>query len=65
MNEELDDLMRSSTKDEDDDSREVDNDEEPAVWTLEKFSQVFAKAQALQDDIMEFDMSMEQALRVT
>ena len=37
-NKELEDLTRSSTEDEDDENREVDNEEEPAAWTLEKFS---------------------------
>ena len=46
-NEELEDLTRSSMENEDDENQETDDEEEPATWTLEKFSHVFAKAQAL------------------
>ena len=64
-NEELDDLARSSTEDDDDENREDDDEREPTAWTLEKFSQIFAKAQSLENDVMEFDPSMERAIRVT
>ena len=49
----------------DDIHREADDEEDPAAWRLDKFSNVFLKAQALQDAIMEFDPSMDRALRVT
>ena len=65
-NEELEDLTRASSDEEDDIHREEDEEEEePAAWSLEKFSDVFFKAQALQDAIMESDPSMDRALRVT
>lgn len=54
-NEELEELIKSSTEDEDDDNKQ----EEPASWNLHKFAEVFQAAQHLNDLISEYDPSME------
>jgi transposase-like protein/uncharacterized protein CbrC (UPF0167 family) len=60
-NEELEDLLKSSTEDDTEDLEEA----EPSIWTLEKFSAVFQQAQVLKDMILEYEPSMERSLCVT
>ncbi|KAG6933523.1 tigger transposable element derived 1, partial [Chelydra serpentina] len=60
-NEELQELIKSSAEDEDDDNEQ----EEPATWTLHKFSEVFQAAKHLNDLISDYDPSMEQSLKIT
>ncbi|KAG6934568.1 hypothetical protein G0U57_016860, partial [Chelydra serpentina] len=59
-NEVLEELIKSSTEDEDDDEQE-----EPATWTLHKFSEVFQAAKHLNDLIYDYDPSMERSLKIT
>ncbi|XP_060129836.1 tigger transposable element-derived protein 1-like [Zootoca vivipara] len=60
-NEELEELLRSCTEDEE----EEDEQDEPASWNLHKFAQVFQAAKHLNDLIAEFDPSMERSLKIT
>ncbi|KAG6932687.1 hypothetical protein G0U57_020704 [Chelydra serpentina] len=60
-NEELEELIKSSTEDEDDDNEQ----EEPATWTLHTFSEVFQAAKHLNDLISDYDSSMERSLKIT
>uniref|UniRef100_A0A5S6Q769 DDE-1 domain-containing protein n=1 Tax=Trichuris muris TaxID=70415 RepID=A0A5S6Q769_TRIMR len=62
-NEELEEMTKSSTDEEDG----VEDSEEtvPPAWTLEKFADVFQQAQVLKDKILEYDPSMERGLVVT
>jgi hypothetical protein len=58
-NEELQELIRSSTEDEDDEH------EEPATWNLNKFAEVFQAAKHLNDLISDNDPSMKRNLKIT
>jgi len=58
-NEELEDLVKSST--EEDEETEV----EPAMWTLEKIGEVFRTAQNLKVKIMDHDYLMKRSIKVT
>ncbi|KAG6925307.1 hypothetical protein G0U57_014821, partial [Chelydra serpentina] len=60
-NKELEELIKSSTEDEDDDNEQ----EEPATWTLQKLSEVFQAAKHFNDLISEYDPSMERSLKLT
>jgi hypothetical protein len=59
-NEQLKELIRSSTEDEDDDEQE-----EPATWNLHKFASVFQAAKHLNDLISDYDPSVERSLKIT
>ena len=43
----------------------MEEEEEPAMWTLHKFSNVFHMAQNLKDKIMEHDPWMDRSIKVT
>jgi hypothetical protein len=58
----LEELVKSSTKEED--SEDSDEPDLP-FWTLEKFFNVFSKAQELRDLFNEFDSSMEDTIHDT
>lgn len=60
-NEELEELVKSSTEDDE----EAETEEEPATWTLQKLAEVFRIAQTLKDKIMEYDPWMERSIKVT
>ncbi|XP_065437716.1 uncharacterized protein LOC101931329 isoform X2 [Chrysemys picta bellii] len=60
-NEELEELIKSSTEGEDDD----DEQEEPASWNLHKFAEVFQAVKHLNDLISESNPSMERSLKIT
>nr|XP_023398902.1 zinc finger protein 404 isoform X1 [Loxodonta africana] len=60
-NEELEELVELSTKEEEDEESEA----EPAMWTLLKFAEVFEIAQTLKDKIMEYDPWIERSIKVT
>jgi hypothetical protein len=57
----LQELIRSSTEDEDND----DEHEEPATWNLHKFSLVFHAVKHLNDLISDYDPSVERSLKIT
>jgi hypothetical protein len=59
-NEELQELIRSSTEDKEDDEQE-----EPATWNLHKFAEVFQAAKHPNDLISAYDPSMERSLKMT
>ena len=57
-NEELDDLVKSSTEEE----QEIEV--EPAIWTMEKFGEVFWMEQNLKEKIMDYNPMMNVALKL-
>jgi len=59
MNEELEDLVKSSTE------VEEETEVESAVWTLEKFGEVFRMAQNLNERIMDHDLMMKHSMKGT
>ena len=63
-NEELEELVKSSTE-EDEDEDEGETETEPAMWTLQKLTEVFRIAQTLKDKVMEYDPLMERSIKVT
>jgi len=58
-NKELEDLVKSSTEEEE------ETEVEPAMWTLEKFGKVFRMAQNLKEKIMDYDPMMKHSIKVT
>ena len=58
MNNELEDLVKSSTEEE-------ETEVEPAMWTMEKFGEVFWMAQNLKEKIMDYDPVMKYSIKVT
>nr|XP_020660653.1 tigger transposable element-derived protein 1-like [Pogona vitticeps] len=63
-NEEWEELVKSSTEDEEEEKVKEEAAEEPAMWTVEKFAEVFQIAQALKDKITESDPRMERSIKV-
>uniref|UniRef100_A0A8D2JKI7 DDE-1 domain-containing protein n=1 Tax=Varanus komodoensis TaxID=61221 RepID=A0A8D2JKI7_VARKO len=59
--EELEELGKSSPEEDE----EEETEEEPAMWTKEKFAEVFRVAQTLKDKVMEYDPRMERSIKVT
>ncbi|KYO34375.1 hypothetical protein Y1Q_0007644 [Alligator mississippiensis] len=59
-NKELEEPIKLSTEDDDDDKQE-----KPASWNLHKFVEVLQAAKHLNDLISEYDPSMEQSLKIT
>jgi hypothetical protein len=58
-NEELEDLVKSSTEEEE------ETEVEPATWTLEKFGKVLRMAQNLNERIMDYDLMMKHSMKST
>jgi len=58
-NEELEDLFKSSTEEEE------EIEVEPAVWTLEKFGEMFWMAQNVKEIIIDYDPMMKPSIKVT
>ena len=58
-NGELEDLVKSSTEEE----QEIEV--EPAMWTMEKFGEVFRMEQNLKEKIMDYNPIMEHSTKVT
>jgi len=58
-NEELVDLVKSSTEEEE------EIEVEPAMWTLEKIGEVFRMAQNLKEKIMDYDPLTKHSIKVT
>ena len=58
-NGELEDLVKSSTEEE----QEIEV--EPAMWTMEKFGEVFRMEQNLKEKIMDYNPIMERSTKVT
>jgi hypothetical protein len=62
-NEELEELVKSSPEEEE--AEEEETETEPAMWTLEKFGEMFRIAQTLKEKIMDYDPVMEHSIKVT
>ncbi|XP_066468312.1 uncharacterized protein [Tiliqua scincoides] len=60
-NAELEELIKSSAKE----IKQEEIETEPAVWTWEKFGEVFQIAQTLKDKIVEYDPVMERSIKIT
>lgn len=61
INEELEELIKSSAKE----IKQEEIEPEPAMWTWDKFGEVFQIAQALKDKIMDYDPVVERSIEVT
>ena len=55
----MEDLVKSSTEEE----QEIEV--EPAIWTMEKFGEVFWMEQNLKEKIMDYNRMMEHSTEVT